>query len=216
VPENTDTPPPTRGRRTKKVSAVPRSVVMGMDKIERGVSLIAGAVAMALAAIISPHLFKDTWVTDTAKPSKTKPYCVEPFHLVKAVCQHTHLTHPSAWLPQFLEIVVFGLAIIFFALRRKRVGVAFCGLLLGLALGTIGLPFLFCGGWLIIRALRLQKYGDPTFTGSSRRAREVAQAKKEGRPVRSKESASAAASSRPAAPPTPSKRYTPKKRPRTR
>ena len=132
---------------------------MGIDNVERRVSLVAGAIALVLAAIISPHLFKNTWVTDTAKPSKSGS-CPTGYHLVHAVCQHTYLTHPSTWLPQFLEILVVGLAILFFTWRRNRAGIAVASLLLGLALGVVGLVFLLLGGWLIIRALRLQRYGD--------------------------------------------------------
>lgn len=193
---------------------------MGMDKLERNISLFAGAIAMILAAVISPHLFKNTILNTTAKPSKTKPICAVGYHFVKAtdLCVKTTLTRPSAWLPQFLEIVIIGLAIILFALRRRRVGVAVSGLLLGLALGSVGLPFLFVGAWLILRAYRLQKYGDPTFAGSSRRAREVAQAKKEGRavaPSKAREKSSTTTPSAPT-PPAPSKRYTPKKQRRRR
>ena len=110
-----------------------------------------------------------------------------------------------------------------FALLRKRVGVAFVGLFLGLAIGTIGLPFLMLGGWLVIRALRLQKYGDATFAGSSLRAREMAKAKKEGRSLapstaKSAKSAKGAKTTAPSGPkpPSASKRYTPKQRTRRR
>lgn len=194
---------------------------MGLDNLERGISLFAGAIAMVLAAVLSPHLFKDSWITDTAKPDKNG-HCVKPFHLVLKICEHTHLTHPSDWLPQFLEILILGLVILGFAAARKRVGVAFAGLFLGLALGTVGLPFLFVGGWLIIRALRLQRYGDASFMGSSRKAREAAEARRQagGAAPSRRRSAAAdpaqAAAPRPATPPTPSKRYTPKKRPRAK
>lgn len=182
---------------------------MGIDNTERGVSYIAGAIAMVLALILSPHLFKNTWVTTTAKPSKANT-CAVGYHLANGVCKKLTLTHPSAWVVQFLEIIIVGGAMIYFAWRRKRAGVAASGLLLGLALGTVGMPFLLVGGWLIVRAFRLQKYGDASFTGSSKRARELSKAKKEGRTV-----APLGQKGAPAAP-TPSKRYTPKQRPRRR
>jgi hypothetical protein len=200
---------------------VPRSVVMGLDKTERVVSLVAGAIAIILAGIISPHLLRDTWVTDTAKPNGAGA-CAAPFHLVNKVCEHRFLTHPSYWLPQFLMILIIALLIIAFAQMRKRVGVAFSALLLGLAIGATGAPFLLLGGWLVIRALRLQKYGDATFSGSSRLARERAKAKREGRdaaPATASKSArgsKAQSAPRTASAPVASKRYTPKNRPRKR
>ena len=213
-----DIPAPTPRRllrRNRRVSAVSRQVILGLDNIERAVSLIAGALAMLLTLVITPHLFKNSKVTSTAQPLSNGK-CAMDFHLVLKLCQRTHITHPSDWLPQFLEIFVIGLFIIFFAFRRKRAGVAVSTLLLGLALGVVGLPFLIVGGWLVIRALRLQKYGDATFSGSTRRARQLALEKKQGRSPTARQSRGGVITAGAPAPPSPSKRYTPKQRPRRR
>jgi hypothetical protein len=191
---------------------------MGLDLVERRASYVAGALAMVLAAIISPHLFSNTWVTDTAKPSATNT-CVHPYTLVNKVCTYRHLTHPSDWILQFLEIVILGLAVLAFAWWRKRAGVSVASLLMGLALGVVGLPFLFLGGWLVIRALRLQKYGDASFVGSSKAAREAAEqrrADKRAGVSRSSRADVVDAKSTVVTPPAASKRYTPKQRPRRR
>jgi hypothetical protein len=115
---------------------------------------------------------------------------------------------------------------LFFALRRKRAGVATFAVFLGLGLGLgSGLVFFFVGAWLIMRAYRLQKYGTPTMMGSNRVAREMAQARKEGREPdietytgstgTSTSSTSRTSSSKKTPPksatPEASKRYTPKK-----
>lgn len=195
---------------------VPRQVVLGIDKVERSISFIAGGIALVLALVISPHLFKNTWATDTLKPGKLNA-CVNGYHFVTSsgLCSRTRLTHPSDWVPQFLEILLVAIAIVAFAWWRKRAGVAVSALFLGLALGTVGLPFLFLGGWLIIRALRLQKYGDASFRGSSAQAREMAKTKRSNRKTSPRDKASSNAT--PSAPaPSPSKRYTPKQAPRKR
>jgi hypothetical protein len=216
VPENDEEPRPFLGlfaRRAKSATGASRERIMGLDNVERGISLFAGGIAMVLAAVESLRLFKNTIITETAKPATTKPRCTDGYHLVASLCEKQHLTHPSYWLPQFLAILIIGLGIIIFALLRKRVGVITAALLLGLALGTeAGLPFLFCGGWLAIRAFRLQRYGDATWSGSNRAAREAGRARREGRSPRTprdKKKAIAAPSAPP--PPTESKRYTPKK-----
>jgi multisubunit Na+/H+ antiporter MnhB subunit len=213
-----EAPARTRFGRVRRTSAVSREVVMGIDNVERRVSLVAGAIALVLAAIISPHLFKNTWVTDTAKPSKSGG-CPTGYRLVHAVCQHTYLTHPSTWLPQFLEILIVGLAILFFTWRRNRAGIAVASLLLGLALGVVGLTFLLLGGWLIIRALRLQRYGDASFSGSTRRAKEMSREKRAARassPRAPRRDAKSSAKQPAVVAPSPSKRYTPKQRARRR
>ncbi len=190
---------------------------MGIDALERRVAYFAGALAMLLAAILLPHLFKNTWVTDSIKPAANNA-CSAPYHLVGTTCQYRHLTHPSDWVLQFVEIFVLGLGLLYFAWRRKRAGVSVVALLMGLALGVVGLPFLFLGGWLVIRALRLQKYGDPSFVGSSRAARAGANTQRaeraEQRAARREGRASATPSVREL--PTASKRYTPKQRRRPR
>ena len=210
-------PPARRSLRQPRVSKVPREVVLGLDLIERRASYVGSALALILAAIISPHLFKNTWVTDTAKPSAQNT-CAAHYHLVNKVCSYTHLTHPSDWIIQFLEIFILGAGLFIFARLKKRAGVAVLSLLLGLALGVVGLPFLFLGGWLVIRALRLQKYGDATFVGSSKAAREAAdqrRAEKRSGAPRAKRN-DVDVTSTLLTPPAPSKRYTPKQRPRRR
>jgi len=73
------------------------------------------------------------------------------------------------------------------------------------------------GAWLIVRAYRLQKYGDASFFGSNRVAKEEGQAKRANRAAKGAETSESTASpSKSAAPPTASKRYTPKKPPRRR
>lgn len=193
---------------------------MGMDEIERKVSYAAGGVALILAAFLVPHLLHNTTVVDTVKLN-ARHHCPTGYHVVSGACQRASLTKPSAWIPQFAEIIVIGAVLVLFAKRAKRSGVAVCALFLGLALGTVGLPFLFLGGWLIIRALRLQRYGDASFAGANRRAREKAKAKREGRVVQSKSSSRSSGRGSSKTPvkvtgPAPSKRYTPKQKPRKR
>ncbi len=194
---------------------------MGLDNVERGVSLFAGAIAMVLAAVEFPDLLHNRHIIETTKYVKGTA-CPTGYKHVVTQCQKSVLVHPSYWLPQFLLIVIFGLGIIVFSLLRKRVGVVTTGLVLWLALSTAGLPFLFVAGWLIIRAFRLQKYGDATFTGSNRRARETAKVRRAaGPPVRSRSKskfvgADESSAAGPLAPPTASKRYTPKQKPRKR
>jgi hypothetical protein len=232
VPDNSDATAdaPKRWRRTKRQSQAPREVILGLDQSERNFSFFGGVVAIVLALIFIPKLTKNTWITETAKPKGTT--CPTGYTYHASECTKQLLTHPSYWLPQFLIALIMGLVMLAFAYRRKRAGVVTCALLLGLSMGTTGFVFLLLGGWLVVRAFRLQKFGDATFKGSNVRAREMAKAKKEGRILESSSSAtstksssksgvkssskSGAKSSTRSSTPAPSKRYTPKQQPRKR
>jgi hypothetical protein len=212
VPDNTALPsePTSRFGRPRRKSAVPREVVLGIDDLEKKVSYAAGAFALVLAGIFVPRLINKTKITVTATPGKHN-VCQAGYHLVSSLCQKSHYALPSSYVPQFLEIIIIGAVMMIFAVRAKRAGVAVCALLLGLALGTIGFPFVILGAWLIIRAFRLQKYGDASFKGSGKRASEIAKEKKVARASGTRTTSSVV---RTVAAPEPSKRYTPKKPPR--
>ncbi len=179
-----------------------------MDNLERKVGYIAALVALVLAAIIVPHLVTTTVATHNE--SRPATGCVSPYHLVKGICTWRQVTHPIDWLPQFLEIIILGGTIALFTKRRRRAFVAGSALLLGLALGNAGFPFILVGGWYVVRAFRLQKYGDASFVGSSKRARELSEKRRAERKAQ-RAAGPTAGPQRRAAAPVASKRYTPKK-----
>jgi hypothetical protein len=94
--------------------------------------------------------------------------------------------------------------------------VACFSVFLGIGLGIAGVVFVFMGAWLIVRAFRLQRYGEASWSGSNRAAKELAQARREGREQTPKSTSTPANSPGPTAPPSASKRYTPKQKPRKR
>jgi hypothetical protein len=202
---------------------VAREVVMGMDDTERKISIFGVVVAILVSLVPAYEWINKSALVTTQKVVKGKA-CPATFHLKGQLCEHVLKNAQSHWAIQFLFGFVVALIILFFALRRKRAGVACFSLFLGIGLGVSGVVFVFLGGWLIVRAFRLQRYGDPTWSGSNKIAREMAKAKREGRdptPQTTSKSTSAsdskpALTTRPAAPPAPSKRYTPKQRPRKR
>ncbi len=203
---------PKRARRT---SAVPREVVISIDNFERKASFAIGGLAILmsllylLARMASPSILKAHWVNDTVKPLANGK-CPTHYLLHDSLCRF-HQYYPAVdWLRMLMILAVGGLAIIFFAWRKRRSGIAVAALMLGFPTGVPGLIFFFLGGWLILRAYRLQKYGDATMVGSARKAREMAEARRAGRTYTPTAAPGTdVASPRPA--PEPSARYTPKK-----
>jgi hypothetical protein len=196
--------------------------VLGLDNLERGISLFGASVGLVLALVTAIEWVRNIPVVNTQKPSKTKT-CPAPYHLTKTklLCEQIVRTTRSEWEVKFFFILLVSLCVLYFALRRKRAGVACFAVFLGLGLGIeSGLVFFFLGVWLIVRAYRLQKYGTATMLGSNRVARDMAVARKEGRTFKADSSSdpNSTSKSTPTKPTAPeaSKRYTPKKPPRRR
>jgi hypothetical protein len=115
-------------------------------------------------------------------------------------------------------LLLGGLALLFCALgfvgllRRKRSFLAFSFFLAGfdftLTFAPLGLALIFLGGWLMLRAYRIQKYGTANAKVAARQAA--------ARPPRRERKKMAAAPVKPSGhkPPTANKRYTPKAPPR--
>lgn len=202
---------------------VPREVVMGLDPLERGISLFGAGIALVLALVTAIEWSRNLPTITTQKHVKGKA-CPSAYpRLRNTLCEHVVKTTRGEWEVKFFFILVVALCLLYFSLRRKRAGVACFAIFLGLGLGIgAGAVFFFLGAWLIIRAYRLQKYGVSGMVASNQVAREMSQARREGRApnleLPPSSSGTARTSSRASAKnpgpkgPDASKRYTPKKR----
>ncbi len=135
------------------------------------------------------------------------------------------LVGTDAWL--LMAAIILFCVIGFVALyKRKRTLVTFSLFLIGfgftLFIGVAGFAFILLGGWLMLRAWRINKYGS---TSAKVVAREAAANRKAGRESGGKRSSrtssreparatKATSSSGERKPPTANKRYTPKAPPR--
>jgi hypothetical protein len=198
---------------------VPREVVLGLDPLERRVSIIGAIFAFAIAAVPGLDWLRNVKTLTKLTPTTPK-VCTTGYHWVSPYCEKLTASR-SSWEIQFFFVLVVAICLLYCALRRTRAGVACFSIFLGLGhVSDVGVIFFAIGAWLILRAYRLQKYGDPTFSGSNRVAKEMNLAKREGRapkletPAIAAETAKAVA--KPPTPPPASKRYTPKKQQRRR
>ena len=170
---------------SKRVSVAPREAVIGVDPLERKITLFGVGIAfvMSLGSVYG-------WVEKSVPGSR------------------------AYWAIQFGYIFVCATLMLIFALRRSRTGIIFSSLMLGLKLGMAGIVFLYVGVWLLIRAYRLQKYGDPSLFGSSRIQREMSQARRAGKAITATEAAEKAKVEVNTARPVvrESSRYTPKRK----
>lgn len=191
-----------------------REAVLNLDHTEARIGLFGAGLAAVLAfAAAMPGVLnpKTTKVTQTISALKNHT-CIPGFTYQKSSGQCTgkgtlSLDH---WIVELAILLAFAIAI-FVATRFGRRGpVGFTLLMTGLAfeayLGILGVAFIAGGGWILIRAWRVQRYGSPTATKSNptgerrpapTRAERAGRAKQAKEPVRKG--------------PEASKRYTPKK-----
>jgi|SRR5271165_4752872 len=198
-----------------------------VDPIERKIGYAAAALGV-LVAVLS------TWqyVTNPKKTYKLTVgaqgnHCPTGYartpptgHTFQCVTYGHH--SEIYWLGLMLVMLVFSLAILVTTWIGRRGAVGFASLMTGFVftnqVGILGLPFLVFGGWLLLRAYRVQKYG----TLDAKEAADAAAAKRAERRAggtssggsSSGKKGTTSASSTGSRKPEPSKRYTPKAAPK--
>ena len=109
-----------------------------MDHIERNVSLFGVAIAIIISLVSLVAWIKKSPVITTQKYVKGK-VCPKAFptHRLE-FCEHILKESSSYWATRFLFVFIVALLLLFFALRRKRAGVACFACFLGIGLGLAG------------------------------------------------------------------------------
>ena len=143
------------------------------------------------------------------RPPRANGSCPDGWDLVKKTCQQAYTMTFQQYLPQFLAVLLGAVVLAVAAWRRHRVLASFTSLMMGFMLSTVGLPYLMLGGWLILRAWRLTRYGVPGFVAANQAARQQAIERRGQRGARGGASSVSSGDSR--RPPSANKRYTPKK-----
>jgi hypothetical protein len=172
-----------------------KAVMSTLDPLEAKWALIALILATVAGIAIPIYFIAENKVTKAGKNSI-------------AVAPDAKLLGAA-----ILVICAVGLLALW---KRKRTLVAFALFLVGFAftifIGLAGFAFILVGGWLMLRAWRINKYGS---TNTKVIAREAA-ARPRGRQRKEPTRSTSKATTGPVAkkPPTASKRYTPKAAPR--
>jgi len=146
-----------------------RAKVMRIDPTERKIGYLGAALGVVMSLTFTiPYLVNPK--TGASKPTKaTSKSCgLRSAHIVinhVGYCK-TIIESRGYWLVTLLILLAFPLAIFITVRIGRRSPLAYAALMTGLAfevtLGLFGLPFLFAGGWLLLRAWKSQKYGSPT------------------------------------------------------
>jgi hypothetical protein len=144
-----------------------RQAIFNLDPKERRYGYIGALLAAVLA------LWQDVpYIANPRTPVKVPPgshhSCSSGFiyhrgvNLCEAVYSRGH------WEFELAILLAFALAILITVRIGRRSPVGFTLLMAGLAfeaeVGLLGIPFIFGGGWLLVRAWRVQRYGSPTGT----------------------------------------------------
>ena len=173
IPETPSPPTPQRkrlfGQRQQSAPLDPSTIeviapsgrkaaMQGMDRTERQVGYIAALFAAAMG-VLGLLIFPKNHLA-TQKP--VHDACTPPYHFNTStkVCENLVSN-------QLLTIaavsVVFAVAIALSVRFNRRIAATFSALLSGVAFTSfsisVGAPLLIFGGWLFLRARRIQKWG---------------------------------------------------------
>jgi len=181
--------------------------VLGLDPLERKVGLIGAALAAFIGVVATvPYLANPK--AKVSAPAKGTS-CPVGFHYQSAAKNCLGIYPRSHWLFELGLLLLFAVALYVTVRMGRRGPLGFVALMAGLAFMSnvqiLGVPFIAAGGWLLIRASRVQRYGSPSGT----RANPTGERKP---PPPRAERAARAKKSRAPEPkgPVASKRYTPK------
>ena len=194
----------SRPVRPRRPSMVPPEKIRTIDDVER--KFVWGLVVFG--AVLST-LFLFVHQTGYTTKAPNNGACSDGWELVKSTCQQAYTMTFKEYLPQFLACLLGTTVLGVSAWRRHRVLASFTALMMGLMLSTVGLPYLMLGGWLILRAWRLSRYGVAAFVASNQAARQQAIERRGQRSPRGARATSLDNDTR--RPPSANKRYTPKK-----
>ena len=196
-----------------------KAVMSSISFMEQRVGFIAAAYAVLIGGLALFLMPRQSIVT----AAKVNGKCPAPYtwNAKTKACEalvNNNLTVLG------VMVGVLALALFITVKMRRRTPAAFTALLAGFAFTTtkyfsivVGAPFLFYGGWLFLRARRIQKWGTVDTKEVARLAGEERLARKEGRPsknvtaaeYREQRAAKRAGTSTSSNGPEPSKRYTP-------
>jgi hypothetical protein len=147
-----------------------RNLVNQIDPTERKIGYIASGLAVVLTLVSTiPYMVRRVSVATTTKPSGhscANHYTYTTHSGSAATCNTVYPTSHYAF--SLVLLLVFSAAIFVTVRIGRRAPLAFTLVLTGLAIGSviantiIVLPFIFAGGWLLLRAWRSQKYGSPS------------------------------------------------------
>ena len=190
-----------------------RRAILGLDPLERKVGLYGSGLAalIALSTELGGVLNPKTKVNQSLAPLKGQICSNAALTYDKATKKCTgKLAYPlEHWVVGLVLLLAFALALFVTVRVGRRGPVGFVALMTGFAfetqVGILGFPFIAVGGWLLIRAWRVQKYGSPTATKVNPTGEKRPPAPREKRPARTKKSKGPVAIG-----PAPNKRYTPK------
>ena len=190
-----------------------RRAIVGLDPLERKIGLLGAALATLIAVTTTlPFVLNPkTAVNQSLAPVKAHICANKAFTYDKATnkCNGKVVYSLEHWVFALVLLLVFALALFVTVRIGRRAPVGFTALMTGLAyetqVGVLGLPFIAAGGWLLIRALRVQRYGSPTATKANPTGEKRPPPTRAERPTRQKKKRAAAPTG-----PAPNKRYTPK------
>ncbi len=187
-----------------------------LDATERKWGFAAAGFSLVVALLYVPSLLHNT-KRQVTNPKPDHAQCLamgDVWDATTKVCNHIY--HPSQFALGFGLLVAIGATLLFAVWRSMRALTIFTSIFMGLAATLVtsifGIIPIGLGVWLLTRSWRLQRYG----TKDAKATRKLATERTAERRAAKRDAAPSSSGSTAAARTTvtPSKRYTPKAKPR--
>ena len=189
-----------------------KQAIFNLDPREKKYGLIGAALAAVIALWqVLPYLFNPK--NPVKLPVGKNHSCTSGFKYHQAANACEAVYDRAHWGFELAVLLAFALAIFVTVRFGRRSAAGFAALMAGLAfeaeVGILGIPFIFGGGWLLMRAWRVQRYGSPTATKGNPSGEKRPPPARTERPTRKAKQPEKKG-------PVASKRYTPKSQKRKR
>ena len=176
---------------TSTVEIIPIEDRQKAMKTIEGSEVRFGWVAAILGVIFTlglnlPNMFGPTQYTTTANPSHG--HCAKDYFLVKGHCSQTLIYHPIDYVPFLIIELIMALALFVSVRMGRRTPAVFTSILMGLVVASqppirsflLGVPFWIYGGWLLLRARRIQRFGTTDSRAVAEASADRRRSKKDG------------------------------------
>jgi hypothetical protein len=164
LPAKTRTPPPRSAQLDTMSDKEKADAIRRIDQLERRIGYGGAALAMTIGLVAFIPYIRDPTRKVPQQVKRVGKHCPEGYRYFNHVCNGSIAYSRSHWIIELIIVAVFALFLAIATWYGRRSLLAFSLVFAGLAVvqstgSILGIAFVGAGGWLLVRAHRVQRYG---------------------------------------------------------